>query len=137
MTPPSWAVYPIEGFQFFVSRLGPAYAKELFLTARRVPAQRAKEMGLVHQVVPEADLEDAVYALAEEIAEENAPLAVKGSKLMINRLTRGPLTEAEEREFRSWMARAFASEDASDVSVSSSKKEVQALKSISGGEAGG
>jgi enoyl-CoA hydratase/carnithine racemase len=115
-------VYPVEGFQFFVSRLGPAYAKELFLTARRVPAQRAKEMGLVHQVVPEADLEDAVYALAEEIAEENAPLAVKGSKLIINRVSRGPLTEAEEREFRAWMARAFASEDAKEARVAFKEK---------------
>jgi enoyl-CoA hydratase/carnithine racemase len=108
-------VYPIEGFQFFVSRLGAAYAKELFLTARQITAQRAKEMGLVHQVVPEAELEPTVYALAHELAEENAPLAMKGSKLIINRLIQAPLTEAEEREFRAWMARAFASEDAKEA----------------------
>lgn len=108
-------VYPVEGFQFFVSRLGLAYAKELFLTARQIPAQRAKEMGLVHQVLPEAELEPAVYGLARELAEENAPLAVKGAKLIINRLAQGPLTEAEEKEFRTWMARAFASEDAKEA----------------------
>jgi len=108
-------VYPIEGFRFFVSRLGPAYAKELFLTARQIQAQRAMEMGLVHQVVPEAELEATVYALAQELAEENAPLAVKGSKLIINRLAAGPLTEAEEQEFRAWMAHAFASEDAKEA----------------------
>jgi enoyl-CoA hydratase/carnithine racemase len=121
-------VYPIEGFQFFVSRIGPAYTKELFLTARQVPAQRAKEMGLVHQVVPEAELEHAVYSLAQEIAEDNAPLALKGSKLMINRLTQGPLTEAEEREFRTWMARAFASEDAKEARAAFKEKRKPQFK---------
>jgi len=121
-------VYPIEGFQFFLSRLGPAYAKELFLTARQVPAQRAKEMGLVHQVVPEAELEATVYALAQELAEENAPLAVKGAKLIINRLAQGPLTEAEEREFRTWMARAFASEDAKEARAAFKEKRKPQFK---------
>jgi enoyl-CoA hydratase/carnithine racemase len=121
-------VYPIEGFQFFVSRLGLAYAKELFLTARQIPAQRAKEMGLVHQVVPEAELEATVYALAQELAEENAPLAVKGSKLIINRLAQGPLTEAEEREFRTWMARAFASEDAKEARAAFKEKRKPQFK---------
>jgi enoyl-CoA hydratase len=119
-------VYPLEGYQFFVSRLGPAYAKELFLTARQVPAQRARDMGLVHQVVPEGELEATVYALAQELAEENAPLAMKGAKLIINRLAlrqaRGPLTEAEEREFRTWMARAFASEDAREARAAFKEK---------------
>ena len=115
-------VYPVEGLRFFVSRLGPAYAKELFLTARQIPARRAKEIGLVHQVVPEAELEATVYALAQELAEENAPLAVKGAKLIINRLAQGPLTEAEEREFRTWMARAFASEDAKEARAAFKEK---------------
>jgi enoyl-CoA hydratase/carnithine racemase len=119
-------VYPLEGYQFFVSRLGPAYAKELFLTARQVSAQRAREMGLVHQVVPEGELEATVFALAQELAEENAPLAVKGAKLIINRLAlrqaQGPLTEAEEREFRTWMARAFASEDAREARAAFKEK---------------
>ena len=115
-------VYPVEGFQFFVSRLGPSYAKELFLTGRQIPALRAKEMGLVHQVVPEAELEATVYGLAQELAEENAPLAVKGSKLIINRLVAGPLAETVEREFRLWMARAFASEDAKEARAAFKEK---------------
>lgn len=115
-------VYPLEGFQFFVDRVGPAYAKELFLTARQISAQRAKEMGLVHQVVPEAELEDTVYTLAGELAEENAPLAVRGAKLIIDRLAAGRLTEAEEREFRTLMARAFASEDAREARAAFKEK---------------
>ena len=121
-------VYPVEGFQFFVSRLGPAYAKELFLTARQIPAQRAKEMGLVHQVVPEVELETTVYTLAQELAEENAPLAMRGSKHIINRLTQGPLTEAEEREFHTWMARAFASEDAKEARAAFKEKRKPRFK---------
>jgi enoyl-CoA hydratase/carnithine racemase len=125
-------VYPVDGYQFFVSRLGPAYAKELFLTARQIPAQRAKEMGLVHEVVPEAELEATVYALAQELAEENAPLAMKGGKLIINRLAlrqaQGLLTEAEEQEFRMWMARAFLSEDAKEARVAFKEKRKPQFK---------
>jgi len=40
---------------------------------------------------------------------------MKGAKLIINRLAQGPLTEAEEQELRTWMARAFASEDAKEA----------------------
>ena len=115
-------VYNVEGYQFFVSRLGLAYAKELFLTARQIPAQRAKEMGLVHQVAPEAELEATVYALAQELAEENAPLAVRGAKQIINRLAQGALTEAEEQEFRAWTAQAFLSEDAKEARAAFKEK---------------
>jgi enoyl-CoA hydratase/carnithine racemase len=79
-------------------------------------------MGLVHQVVPEAELEANVYGLAQELAEENAPLAVKGSKVIINRLVAGPPTEAEDKEFRLWMARAFASEDAKEARAAFKEK---------------
>jgi enoyl-CoA hydratase/carnithine racemase len=79
-------------------------------------------------VIPEAELEHAVYSLAQEIAEDNAPLAMKGSKLIINRLTQGPLTEAEEREFRTWMARAFASEDAKEARAAFKEKRKPQFK---------
>jgi enoyl-CoA hydratase/carnithine racemase len=47
---------------------------------------------------------------------------VKGSKFIINRLTQAPLTEAEEREFRTWMTRAFASEDAKEARAAFKEK---------------
>lgn len=104
-------VYPVEGYRLFLQLLGTANAKELFLTGRQVNASRALEMGLVHRVLPQEQLEPYTMALAEEIAEENAPLAVRASKRILNRLSEGPLTEDDEREFRRLMAEAFASGD--------------------------
>jgi enoyl-CoA hydratase/carnithine racemase len=115
-------VYPIEGYQFFVIRLGLAHAKELFLTGRQISAQRAREMGLAHEVVPEADLEANVCALARELAEENAPFSMKATKLIINRLVAGPLTQEDETEFRRWMVRAFLSEDAKEARAAFKEK---------------
>jgi enoyl-CoA hydratase/carnithine racemase len=115
-------VYFLEGYQLFVNRFGVSYAKELFLTARQFPAQRAKEMRLVHQVVPEAELESTVYQLAEELAEENAPLSLKGSKFIINKLAQGPLSAEDEQECRRWMARAFMSEDRKEASAAFKEK---------------
>lgn len=45
---------------------------ELYLTGDRLPAQRARELGLVNYVVPPADLQEFVVNLARRVA--NAPL---------------------------------------------------------------
>lgn len=60
------------------------WVRELAYTGRRLPAARAKELGLVNEVF---DTHEAllahVMATAREIASK-APLAVTGSKVMIN-----------------------------------------------------
>jgi enoyl-CoA hydratase len=60
------------------------WVRELAYTGRRLTAQRAKEIGLVNEVFEthEALVEHAL-ATAREIAEKS-PLAVAGSKVMIN-----------------------------------------------------
>jgi enoyl-CoA hydratase len=60
------------------------WVRELAYTGRRLPAQRAKEIGLVNEVFDthEAVVEHAL-ATAREIAGKS-PLAVAGSKVMIN-----------------------------------------------------
>jgi enoyl-CoA hydratase len=59
-------------------------ARELAYTGRRMPAARAKEVGLVNEVYPthEAMLAD-VMDIAKEIASKS-PLAIWGTKEMIN-----------------------------------------------------
>jgi enoyl-CoA hydratase len=58
--------------------------RELAYTGRRMPAQRAKEIGLVNEVYPTQDAMLAgVLAIAGEIAEKS-PLAIWGSKQMLN-----------------------------------------------------
>lgn len=60
------------------------WVRELAYTGRKLPAARAKEIGLVNEVYPDHEtMLAAVMETAREIASK-APLAVAGSKVMIN-----------------------------------------------------
>lgn len=60
------------------------WVRELAYTGGKLPAQRAKEIGLVNEVLPDHDAVVAhALATAREIAKKS-PLAVTGSKVMIN-----------------------------------------------------
>lgn len=60
------------------------WVREMAYTGRRLPAQRAKEIGLVNEVYPDHEtMMAAVMETAREIASKS-PLAVAGSKVMIN-----------------------------------------------------
>lgn len=104
-------VYDHTAIRMFMDLVGPAFTKELFCTGRLVDAQRAYIMGLVHYVVPKADLKDYANALAEELAC-NAPLSVKASKSIVNRLAQNvPLTTEDEAGFEEMKKMGAASED--------------------------
>jgi enoyl-CoA hydratase len=60
------------------------WVRELAYTGRRLPARKAQAIGLVNEVYSDhAAMMEAVMATAKEIAAKN-PLAVTGSKVMIN-----------------------------------------------------
>lgn len=60
------------------------WVRELAYTGRRLPAHKAKEVGLVNEVFDSHEaLLDHALATAREIAAKS-PLAVSGSKVMIN-----------------------------------------------------
>lgn len=67
---------------FTLRKIGVAAARELFLTAARFDADRAREIGLVHAVVPEADLDPRVDGYARELLT-SAPDAIAGAKQLI------------------------------------------------------
>ncbi|MBI4608741.1 MAG: enoyl-CoA hydratase [Candidatus Rokubacteria bacterium] len=61
---------PGDGDTYFLPRLvGPAKALELLWTADFIDAQEALRLGIVNRVVPAAELREATYALARQIAE--------------------------------------------------------------------
>src|SRR5262249_58539130 len=74
------APFPLP--QKLIEIIGPAFARQLLFTGRLVDARRAYEMGMVHQVVPAADLEATASTLARGVAE-NAPLSLPGIKAVI------------------------------------------------------
>ncbi len=69
-------------------RLPVAVALELALTGDPIDAPRALALGLVNRVVPADRLIEEAVSLAERIAE-NAPLALRYSKQVVNKAAKG------------------------------------------------
>lgn len=67
---------------FVVAKIGASAARELFLTGARFPAARAREIGLVHALAPEPDLDVTVGAYVRELCS-SAPGAVTAAKRLI------------------------------------------------------
>jgi enoyl-CoA hydratase/carnithine racemase len=88
--------------------VGPAFAKEIFFTARQFDATEAREMGLVNRVRPAAELDAYVRQYAEAIGV-NAPLTIAAAKLCVDE----HLKDAEERD----LAACHAAVDACSVSA--------------------
>ena len=71
------------GTQRLPRLIGPAMAKELIYTGRRVDAAEALRIGLVNHIYPENELMDKVNEIAQSIAA-NPEEAVQASKRSIN-----------------------------------------------------
>ena len=68
------------GVSYFLPRLvGASLASELLLTGKFIDAQRALARGLVSEVVPDSELENAGEAMAKDILR-NSPLGVRLTK---------------------------------------------------------
>ncbi|MDY7043785.1 enoyl-CoA hydratase-related protein [Virgibacillus sp. M23] len=85
LTEVSWGIIPGAGGTQRLARLvGPAKAKELILTARRIEAKVAERWGIINSVVEHGELMDQASSLADEILA-NAPLAVNQAKFAIDK----------------------------------------------------
>jgi enoyl-CoA hydratase len=74
--------YSYTGLKRLIDVVGPAFAREIFFTARQYDSEEAHAMGLVNRVVPQSELEGYVKNYAETIAA-NAPLTVKSVKYIV------------------------------------------------------
>jgi len=101
--------YGFAGLERLINVVGPAFAKEMFFTARLFGAAEAYEMGLVNRVVPEDRVESYVAEYAGAIAG-NAPLTVGSVKVIVGEVLKDPeardLAKCEEL-----VSRCFASRD--------------------------
>ena len=87
---------PGDGGAWSLSRVvGYAMAAELFLTGDRFDAARAKEIGLVSQVVADADLMPAAMALATRIAA-NPARALRLTKRLLREAQTARMSEILE-----------------------------------------
>jgi methylglutaconyl-CoA hydratase len=71
---------------YVLRKIGVSAARELFLTGSRFSAARARELGLVHEVVPEPDLDAAIERRIADLLT-SGPNAVAGAKALIRDVT--------------------------------------------------
>jgi enoyl-CoA hydratase len=74
--------YNVEGHKRLLETVGHARAREIMFTGRRYDAAEGLSMGLVHRVLPDAQLEEFVDGMLKTLSE-NAPLAIANSKTII------------------------------------------------------
>lgn len=87
-------------------------AMEFLLTAEHFPAQRALELGLINEIVPEDQLIERACEWARRITA-NAPMAVQATKESVMRGLGGSLEEAYAIEME-LSRKVFQSEDAKE-----------------------
>ena len=93
----------------FVDVLGPAATKEIFFTARQYDAATALRWGMVNHVLPDAEVEAFVMAMAETIAG-NAPITIGAIKAIAQEIVKDPDKRDREKCER-LVEQCFASQD--------------------------
>ena len=94
---------------FALAKIGRSAARELFLTGARFSAARAKEIGLVHAVVPVAELDAAVDRYVAELLTAG-PEAVAAAKALIPQAASLSIDDAQQLTARAIAARRVSKE---------------------------
>lgn len=102
-------IVPAAISPFALAKIGRSAARELFLTGARFSAARAREIGLVHAIVPLADLDAAVARVVGEILSAG-PDAVSTAKALIRDVWGRPIEEAGPITARAIAARRVSAE---------------------------
>ena len=101
--------YGFGGLKRLVDTVGPGAARDIVFSARMIPAGEAYAIGLVQRVVPDGALADTVSEYAKTVAA-NAPLTVKGMKLIVNEVLKSD-GERDMARCQELVDACFASED--------------------------
>ena len=102
--------YPFDAIRRLVNAVGAASAKQLMFTAKSIDADTALRIGLVQEVVDEADLAVRVSDLAGTVAG-NAPLTIRAMKYIATQVMLPDPTERNLSKCDDMVAACFASED--------------------------
>lgn len=101
--------YGFPGLKRLVDAVGPAFAKEIFFTARRFDAQEARIMGLVNRVVEDEKVAETAENNARMIAA-NAPMTLASVKFIVGQT----LKDESDRDLAECDARVTACFDSAD-----------------------
>jgi methylglutaconyl-CoA hydratase len=94
---------------FVLAKIGRSAARELFVTGARFSAARARDLGLVHAVVPPSELDTTVAHYVSEILT-SAPEAVAAVKSLIADISESSLDDAVPIAVRAIAARRVSPE---------------------------
>jgi methylglutaconyl-CoA hydratase len=83
-------IVPAVVSPYVLSKIGASAARELFLTGMRFDAARARDIGLVHAIVPADQLDQRVAAYVQEILSA-APEAIATAKELLKELGERPV----------------------------------------------
>ena len=75
---------PYDFIRKLIEVIGAANTAQIIYTAEPVDAKRALAMGMVHEIVSNAKLDDAAIALAQKVSA-NAPLSLRAMKQSLRR----------------------------------------------------
>jgi 3-hydroxypropionyl-coenzyme A dehydratase len=93
---PGWG-----GTQRLMRAVGPARAKDMIFTGRRISADEAFQMGLVNKVVELPQLVEECINIGKAIAK-NSAIAVRVSKTLMNRGMDTDITTGLKLEIFGW-----------------------------------
>jgi len=93
---------------FVLAKIGASHARALFLTGERFDAARAMRIGLVHEVVPSAQLDAAVERVVAEI------LSASPSAIAVAKRTIATVADADYDATRDITSSAIAAQRPSD-----------------------
>ncbi|RMH71887.1 MAG: enoyl-CoA hydratase/isomerase family protein [Gemmatimonadetes bacterium] len=97
---------------YMIAKIGESHARSLFFTGERINAQRAHQIGLVHQVVSPALLDAAVQEKIDLI-KTSGPQAIRAGKKLVHMVM--TLDEAGIREYNiNEIARIRVTEEAQE-----------------------
>ncbi|MBA3029601.1 MAG: enoyl-CoA hydratase/isomerase family protein [Desulfobacteraceae bacterium] len=117
-----------EGFKRFLTVLGYSTAMEIFLTGRQYNSRECLAMGLANHLVDDDELESYTLNLAEEITR-CAPLSLRGSKYVLNRITENPIPSTGElTEFARLASQARQSDDHEEAKMAFKEKRKPVFK---------
>ena len=101
---PGWG-----GTQRLLRIIGPARAKDLIFTGRKIGAQESLDMGLINKIIPLENLITESKAYAKNISK-NSSFAVGISKMLVNKGMDANLDTGLKLEIYSWSL-CFSSKD--------------------------
>ncbi len=93
---------------YVVAAIGPRAARRYFQTAERFDAEEAWRQGLVHEVVPDGQLEERARQISDQILG-NGPRAMAEAKSLVAAVATGPVDHAKIVDTARRIARIRAS----------------------------